>query len=70
MAQRTTAQSSWCPLVLGESTRAQTQVSPSAEVSCPAVAGRSQQDDGLKHDGPWAELMCAIQSNSALVETL
>lgn len=46
MAQRTTAQSSWCPSVLGEDTRVRTQISPSAEVSCPVVAGRSQQDVG------------------------
>lgn len=46
MAQRTTAQLSWCPSALGEDTRVRTQVSPSAEVSCPVVAGRSKQDSG------------------------
>lgn len=46
MAQRTTAQLLWFPLVPGGSTRILTPVSPSAEVLCLVDAGRSQQDVG------------------------
>jgi len=46
MALKTTAQLSWCPLVRGESTRVRTQVSRSAEVLCPVVAGHSQDVGG------------------------
>lgn len=70
-AQRTTARLWWCPLVLGESTRARTPVSPSAEVSCPAVAGRRRAYVGGKSLLSVTQFICAIQSeNGAPVETL
>lgn len=50
MVQRTTAQSSWCRLVPGESTRVQTRVSLSAEASCPVDAGHRLQDIGWKDE--------------------
>lgn len=56
--QRTTAQSLWCPLERGGNTGAPTRISPSAEASCPAVAGRSRSQCSVL----WTQLLRAILS--------